>query len=91
VLSIRDLSLEYADSPADGIGGLFASIRKNFRDLRASGLLQMVAAVYDFRNTYVAHQDEELKDAEKARKGLKDWLKSVVRLEFLFEPPATAS
>ncbi len=76
--------LEYADSPTDHVGGVFESIRKNFRDLRGTELLQLLREVYDFRNKYVAHQDEELKDAAVARAALKKWIELVVMLEGLF-------
>jgi type III restriction enzyme len=76
--------LEYADSSVDRIGGVFESIRRNFRDLRGPGLLPVLAAVYDFRNKYVAHQDEELKDGAVARVALKQWIELLVRLDGLF-------
>ena len=73
--------LEYAGSPADHIRGVFESIRKNFRDLRGAGLLPLLTEVYEFRNKYVAHQDEELKDVTIARAALKKWIELVVKLE----------
>jgi len=73
--------LEYARSSPDGIRGVFESIRRCFGDLCADGLLELLAEVYDFRNTYVAHQEKELKDVEETRKALKKWIELVVWLE----------
>jgi type III restriction enzyme len=83
-IGVLKFCLEYAESPADGLDGVFASIRKNFRDLRGNGLLKLVGDVYDFRNTYVAHQDKELKDVKAAREALKKWVELVIWLENLF-------
>ena len=77
--------LEYAESPTDNIGGVFASIRKNFRPLRGTGLLKLLNEVYDFRNTYIAHQEKNLTDVNEARGALKKWVELVVRLASLFE------
>lgn len=83
--------LEYSESPVDGIGGLFASIRRNFQDLRGNGLSKLVADVYEFRNTYIAHQDKELKDVKATREALKAWIGLIVWLESLFEAGSAAT
>ena len=72
--------LEYAESPDDGLGGVFASIRQKFGTLRNFGLSNLLVEVYDFRNTYVAHQKKELKDAEEACDALKKWIDLLIRL-----------
>jgi type III restriction enzyme len=84
-IGVLKFCLEYAESSVDGIGGLFASVRKRFADLRGSGLLKLVSDVYDFRNTYVAHQEQELKDLQATREALKKWVVLVTRLEGLFQ------
>jgi len=83
-IGVLRFCLEYAESRADHVGGVFESIRKNFRDLCGSGLLTMLSTVYDFRNKYIAHQDEELTDVGLARLALKQWVELLVRLECLF-------
>jgi type III restriction enzyme len=83
-IGVLRFCLEYAESPADGIGGVFASIRKNFTDLRRNGLSALVDDVYSFRNTCVAHQEKELTELELARGALKKWVDLVVHLEALF-------
>ncbi len=83
-IGVLRFCLEYAESPADRVGGVFESIRGNFRDLSGVGLLALLTEVYDFRNKYVAHQDEELRDAAGARAALKKWTALLVQLEGLF-------
>ena len=83
-IGILRFCLEYADTPADHISGVFGAIRKSFRDLRGTPLQPLLGEVYDFRNKYVAHQDEELKDVGIARSALKKWTELVVQLEGLF-------
>jgi len=73
--------LEYAESAADHARGVFEAIRRNFRDLRGTGLLKLLTEVYAFRNTYVAHQDKELTEREEARAALRKWVDLLVRLE----------
>lgn len=81
--------LQYAESPADGVTGVFKAIRQGFLDLRGKGLSKLLAEVYGFRNTYVAHQEKELKVVAEAREALKKWIGLVVWLEGLFEPAAS--
>jgi len=83
-IGVLRFCLEYAESPADRIGGIFECIRKSFPDLRGSGLLSVLTAVYDFRNNFVAHQDKELKDVGLARAALGQWVELLVKLEGLF-------
>lgn len=79
-IGILKFCLEYEDSPVDHIRGVFEFIRRNFRDFRATNVLKLLTEVYDFRNTYVAHQDEELKDIEETRSALKKWISLIVLL-----------
>jgi len=73
--------LEYATSPADKIGGVFASIRKNFKRIDGGLLLPLLTDVYDFRNTYVAHQEKDLNDIGMTRGALKTWIGFIVELQ----------
>jgi len=79
-IGILKFCLEYETSPVDHIRGVFECIRRNFRDFRAAGILKLLTEVYDFRNTYVAHQDAELKDIEETRAALKKWVTLIVLL-----------
>ncbi|MBI2439742.1 MAG: hypothetical protein HYV35_00025 [Lentisphaerae bacterium] len=73
-ISLLKFCLEYESSPVDHIRGIFEFIRRNFRDFRATGTLKSLKEVYDFRNTYVAHQDVELRDVATTRDALKKWI-----------------
>lgn len=80
-IGVLKFCLEYARSSPDGIKGVFDSIRRRFSDLFGDGLRELLGEVYDFRNTYVAHQEKELKDVGESRKALKKWIDLVVWLE----------
>jgi len=43
-------------------------------------LPKRVKEVYDFRNTYVAHEKRELADVAKAREALSLWIQALVAL-----------
>ena len=79
-ISILTFCLEYAETQKDEIGGVFETIRRNSEELKGSGLLQRLSEVYDFRNTYVAHQKQELKDIEETRIALKKWVSVLIEL-----------
>jgi len=72
--------LEYAESAADKTSGVFASIRDKFHFLKDTGLLSLLSEVYDLRNKYVAHQDEDLTDIEQTRQALKRWIALTMQL-----------
>jgi len=73
--------LDYAGSKEDNLGGVFESIRRNFDKLKDPTFLNELTEVYEFRNTYVAHQNEELKDVEQTRKALKQWISLISIME----------
>jgi type III restriction enzyme len=79
-IGILKFCLEYESSPPDHLRGVFETIRRNMKDFRASGIAKLLTEVYDFRNTYVAHQDAELKDIEETRSALKKWISLIVLL-----------
>ncbi|MEN6532639.1 MAG: DEAD/DEAH box helicase family protein [Bryobacteraceae bacterium] len=72
--------LEYAHTPTDGLAGILASIRKRFSDLTKTDLQKQLQVLYEFRNTYIAHQDTELTDAEQTRAALKAWIETLQAL-----------
>ena len=72
--------LDYAAYRQYLIGGVFESIRTEFGDLATPDLVGQLGDVYAFRNEYVAHQDAELLDKERARATLKDWIAMLDRL-----------
>jgi type III restriction enzyme len=77
--------LQYAASGEAGIGGIFKSVRQQFGKVQDKGLLKALTEVYDFRNTYVAHQEKDLKDVAETRTALKKWVDIVARLHGVAE------
>ena len=61
--------------------GVFDSVRKAFRIDGARKLHEQIQQVYDFRNTYIAHQNQELKDADLAKRNLIAWIVMIHILE----------
>jgi type III restriction enzyme len=66
--------LDYAGNASETLSGVFAAVRSLFRDLSGSPLRELVQQVYDFRNTYIAHQKAELTDATAAKTALRTWI-----------------
>lgn len=79
--------LEYAAGDSEPRPGIFASIRSRFAGLAAGGLKGLLDQLYDFRNTYIAHQKKELTDAETARTTLKLWAEALHALHSAHEQP----
>jgi hypothetical protein len=46
----------------------------------------MIGEIRDFRNTYVAHQEEELTDRAKAIAALKQWISGLLQIYRLHHP-----
>lgn len=70
--------LDYAMNDKNKLGGVFDAVRQTFKVQGALDLLDKVAKINDFRNTFVAHQEKELTDAGLAEKTLKDWITGLV-------------
>ena len=73
-VSILQFCLDYAKKDTKPLPGVFASIRSRFSELRGTGLKELIDQYYKFRNTYVAHEKEELKDVETTRSALQLWV-----------------
>lgn len=66
--------LDYALNDRSRMGGVFDAVRARFKIAGARDLLDAVKGMNDFRNTHVAHQEQELTDPRQAEKILKDWI-----------------
>lgn len=72
---------EYAAKDAEPLPGVYAHVRNQFKGLSKTGLPMQVREVYDFRNTYVAHQKGgELTDVAATREALREWIGVLVAL-----------
>ncbi len=72
--------LEYARGAKKELGGVFAAVREGFGEASKTDLTEMIGRVYDFRNRFVAHQKEELTDAELTRHALAEWTTCLCRV-----------
>ena len=72
--------LEYARGAKKELGGVFAAVREGFGEASKTDLTEMIGRVYDFRNRFVAHQKEELTDAELTRHALAEWTTCLCRI-----------
>lgn len=81
-------SLDYALNGEDSLGGIFSALKTALRREDAEALYEAVAEVNNFRNRYVAHQQEELRDRATAKAALKHWVRAIVMLT---DPPRPSS
>jgi type III restriction enzyme len=75
--------LDYALNDPTKLTGVFDAVRAKFRVAGARDLLAAVSAVYEFRNTVVAHQEKELTDPAVAKQQLLAWVHALRRVHDL--------
>lgn len=68
---------DFAVNDTSGLDGVFDAVRTGFQIPGAPKLLQRVSTVNTFRNTYVAHHEQELTDTAIAEKNLKYWVETL--------------
>lgn len=76
-ISMLSFCLQYSRmDPPIVVGGVFETIRNKFSKFNPSKLSERIDHIRNFRNTYVAHQDENnvLNDVEQAKVELKNWI-----------------
>lgn len=69
--------LDYALNDTPKIEGVFAALRAQFRVQGGRKLLETITRINDFRNTYIAHQEQELTDRDLAEQELKVWIEAL--------------
>ncbi|MEO9254384.1 MAG: restriction endonuclease subunit R, partial [Tepidiformaceae bacterium] len=72
--------LDFAVNQNAKLGGVFDAVRETFKVAGGRDLLYLVSEVNDFRNTYIAHQSQELTDKQLAEKQLKRWVEAMATL-----------
>ena len=72
--------LDFALNDSAKLTGVFDAIRDGFRFKGGRDLLADASTINDFRNTRVAHQERELKDAVEAKAALGVWIRGLRRL-----------
>ncbi|HPY77206.1 MAG TPA: hypothetical protein PLQ45_05130, partial [Anaerohalosphaeraceae bacterium] len=73
-LGLLRTCLDYALNDNTKISGIFEVLKKVFKVKGALDLLTIVSDINEFRNTYVAHQEKELKDVNVAKENLRKWI-----------------
>ncbi len=69
--------LDYAAQRGKTPGGVWDVVRKSFKDDASRGLYACLRSVNDFRNTYVAHAEGELTNADEAWETMREWVRCV--------------
>ena len=72
--------LDYAHGTIQVRGGVLDSVGERFADLAKSELRARLQHIYDFRNTYIAHQKRELVSVAEAEGALVEWIRVLVEL-----------
>ncbi|MBI5057730.1 MAG: DEAD/DEAH box helicase family protein [Nitrospirae bacterium] len=80
-IGLLKFCLEYSQGDYD-IGGVFDAAKQSFFRFGKEGLYGTVKDIYDFRNTYIAHQEKELTDIDTAREGLMKWIRGLYQIYF---------
>ncbi|MBI5715697.1 MAG: DEAD/DEAH box helicase family protein [Chloroflexi bacterium] len=79
-LGMLGFCFDYTKQGGLGVGGIFESVVKNFSRFNTLDLGERVAAIRNFRNTYVAHQEKELTDPKLARAEMAHWIEGLIAL-----------
>ena len=79
-LGLLSFCLAYGNQKEHPSGGIFTSVRQKFAGFSDPGFQRMIEDIRDFRNTYVAHQEKELTDREKAKTVLKIWIEGLLQI-----------
>jgi type III restriction enzyme len=77
VLGLARSCLDYALNDSLKLGGVFDAVKTRFKVAGGRELLATVTRVNDFRNSRVAHQEQELTDAKLARRELVVWIEAL--------------
>lgn len=78
-LGLLEFCLKYCRQ-SHTVGGVFEAVRQSFSDLSKGPLVDLVVAIYDFRNTHVAHVNVELSDRVVTSTGLRQWINGLAEL-----------
>jgi type III restriction enzyme len=69
--------LDYALNDTTKIGGVFEALKTQLQFQGGQKVLETVTRINDFRNTYIAHQEQELTDKNLAEQELKIWIEAL--------------
>lgn len=74
VIGLLRSCLDYALNDSTQIDGVFKAVNTVFRFDGSRKLFEQISAVNEFRNTYVAHGEKELRDSKVAEQNLRGWV-----------------
>jgi type III restriction enzyme len=77
LIGLLRFCLDYALNSTLKIDGVFAALKTRLRLENGHQILEMVARINDFRNTYIAHQERELTDRDLTEQELKIWIEAL--------------
>ena len=80
---LRDC-MEYALNDNTRIEGVFQTVKAKFKVAGGRDMLAKMTAIYDFRNTRVAHQEKDIMDPKEAERHLIGWIQG---LKILMDAP----
>jgi len=80
--------LEYAIKATEVLGGVFSAIKRHFGSEDDKRLLESLVSAYQFRNKYIAHQEQTTVSKDLARVQLATW---IAALRLLYEGRATTN
>jgi type III restriction enzyme len=73
-LGLLAFCLDYSKSYFFDIGGIFKAIKDGFSKFNETDLHGTISDINEFRNQFVAHQEQSLTDVDKARDALIKWI-----------------
>lgn len=79
-LGLLRMCMDYALNDKTHIGGVFEVIRVRFQIAGGRKRLELVKRIYEFRNTFIAHQEKELQDKKLAERELRVWIDGLSKL-----------
>lgn len=82
---LRDC-LDFALNDKGKIGGVFDAVQKAFAYTGSRKVLEELTAVYDYRNTHIAHQKSPIVEHAPAAKNLGRWIRTLALLHSTGKP-----
>lgn len=73
-LGLLSFCLDYSKNYQYNIGGIFGAVKKTFAEFNKTDLHETVRAINEFRNNFVAHQEQTLSDHAVASDNLAKWI-----------------
>jgi type III restriction enzyme len=76
-LGLLRTCLDFALNDNAKLGGVFDAVRNAFKQKGGRDFLALVESINDFRNTRVAHQEQDFNDSKEAKRQLLAWINAL--------------